>query len=207
MTFPFMPGLIHKPVPTLIGLSVAPNAAADASLTLAAPAHIPGDYLIAITGNRTATPPAVVSGFTDLGGQAASIASGTRSLRVQYLVATSTALTISYVGSYAHIWVIRGARKLGAFNMYRADTASGVIPIPDLTGLARSESTIIASTYVAGLTTSVTSPFALVDTSAIGVIISNTRGLNSSLSGKSMTLTIPGGTSGTIHVSYALELV
>ncbi len=207
MTFPFMPGLIRKPVPTLIGLNVAANAAADASLSLAATSHQPGDYIIALTGNRTITPPALLTNFTSLAAQGAAIASGSRSFRVQYLVATGNSLTINYVGSYAHIWVIRGARKIGSYNSYRADTAGAVLPLPDLTNLSSSESVVIASSYGAGLTTATTSPYELVGTSATAVIVQNTRGSNSSLLSKTITTTVPGGTAGTLHLTYAIELI
>lgn len=178
------------------------NQTSDASRTLTLSTHNVGDMLVVMTGNRTGTPPTLLSGYTNI---ASDFSSGTvRSYRVQYKIATTTSETISWTGAYGFIVAVRNATSIGVTNTYKAAATGGTIPLPDLTSLNVSgSSSILAGSYYSDGVSSTTSPYSVYAPSGTSnrfaaFIQGNT---NSSLTSK----TITGITAA--HITWAIELL
>lgn len=168
--------------PSLIGVTYLTNQTSDASRSLAAAAHQPGDYIVAVTGNRTSTPPALLSGYTAITTAASS--SYLRSLRVQYKVATGTSETITWTGAYGHIYVIRDAITYSQANSISTNEGTTTtVEIPNLSNLTPG-GFVVGGSYIAGIVTAARTPFVVANTA--GVYIANNQ--TTPLTSKTLTL-------------------
>jgi hypothetical protein len=180
------------PPPSYIAMSQLANQSFDTSRTLNAPAHNVGDYIVAMTGRRSSTQPTLASGYINI----TSANTSARSFRIQYRVATGTSASITFVGAYAHIWIIRGASSILQSNTVAISETVTRANLPDLSGLTDG-SIIIAGSYVSNILNSVSSPYVLTNSTG-GRIENNT---NSSLSGDTMTFS-----SGIGNLTYGVEI-
>jgi hypothetical protein len=123
--------------PAFVGPAVrviATNAVEN--LALPVPAHNAGDWLVVVRGNQAATPPALLSGYTDLGTFVADTSLADRAARVQYIVSDGTITSVSS-SFYNFVAVIRGASSVGqsAFSNTTVVGTSTTRTLPALTGL------------------------------------------------------------------------
>lgn len=144
-----------------------------------------GDLIIAGTGNRTTTPPTLLSGFTSIRDNSVTDPVD-RSVRIQWRTATSTSLTINWTGSYGGLWAFRNASSIGSSNTLAIDgSTTTTVSLPNLSGLqSTGTSAILAGPFVMDLCSAVDSPFTLVDDNA-GLVLNNTR----TFSSESITVT------------------
>ena len=143
----------------LTGVNLA-NQASDAARTLTLSGGFStGDFLVAMTANRTDTAPALLPGYTDI---VFNNNPGNRSLRMQYKIATGSSETISWTGAYGYILAFSNATRIGAKNTVNDTSLSSTLQIPDLIGLTNNgRGFILAGAYFTDLYTSTTSPYAL----------------------------------------------
>lgn len=199
MLAPILRGAARNPVAFLSGTSlVSQTSDASRSLTLNTGFQI-GDMLVAMTGNRTATPPTLLSNYTNIVSNGVASPS-TRSFRVQYKIATSTSETITWTGAYGFLVALKNAYRIGKTNTVALTTAgAATVSLPDLTSLEVSgNSYILAGLYLSSGITSVTSPYTLISDYAVNIA----KNTNSSLTSKTIT------TSGSnVWLSFAIEFL
>lgn len=195
---------VQKSKPTsFVDANALTNQTSDASRTLTLSTHSVGDMLVVMTGNRTATSPTLLSGYTNIVSDF-NTQTATRSYRVQYKIATTTSETISWTGAYGFIVAVRNATSIGVTNTYKAAAVSSTMPLPDLTGLDVSgNASVLAGTYYSSGITSTTSPYTVYAPSGTAnrfaaVIQGNT---NASITGETIT-----GISSN-HTTWAIELL
>lgn len=172
--------------PLFIGGASIANQTSDASRSITLTSHQAGDMLIAMTGNRTTTAPALLTDFTDI--LSVNNSSTARSIRLQYRIAQSSSETISWTGAYGFIIAIRNASAIKQSNSFNSGSGT-TLTIPTLNDLdASGKSYILAGSYLTGTYTGVSSPFTLLSdgTRNVGAFIENNS--NSSLSGLTMTV-------------------
>lgn len=190
----------RNPVAFLSGTNLT-NQTSDASRSLTLnTGFAAGDMLVAMTGNRTATPPTLLSDYTSIVSD--GIASpATRSFRVQYKFATSTSETITWTGAYGFLVSLRNSYSVGKTNTVAlTSAAAGTISLPDLTDLDVSmNSYVLAGMYVSSGRTSVSSPYALISDYAADI----SKNTNSSLTSKTMSTT----SSTNVWLSFAIEFL
>ncbi len=197
---------IPKTTKTLFvdGNSIA-NQASDSSRTLTLSTHNIGDMLIAMIGNRTATPPTLLSGYTNIVSDGNTASGASRSYRVQYKIATTTSETISWTGAYGFIVAVRNATSIGVTNVVDISSSSTSPPLPDLTGLNTSgNESVIAGSYLSSAVTGGTSPYILYAPSStanrFAVYVENNT--NASLTSKTLNTSLAA-----MHITWAIELL
>lgn len=189
-------GASRSPITFLAGTSLA-NQTSDATRTLTLSSGFQvGDMLVAMTGNRTATPPALLSGYTNITSNAVSTP---RSTRVQYKFATSTSETITWTGAYGFLIVLKNAYRIGATNTSAILTSGTTVSLPDLTNLqTNGNNYILAGTYLSQNFTSTSSPYVLLGDYAVNI----SKNTNSSLTSKTIT-----NTGSMVTLTYAIEFL
>jgi hypothetical protein len=180
------------------------NQTSDLSRTLTLSTHSVGDMLIVMTGNRTATPPTLLSGYTNIVSDGNTVSGASRSYRVQYKIATTTSETISWTGAYGFIVAVRNATSIGVTNTNIAGSGS-TLDIADLSGLNTSGSaSLLAGTYVSSGMTTTSPPYQLYAPSStsnrFAAIIQNNT--NSSVINETITSSIS-----LLNMTWAIELL
>jgi hypothetical protein len=137
-----------------------------------------GDVIIAMTGNLTSTPPSVASGYTDIISRGGSwLLFNTvyrRSIRLQYKIATSTTESISWIGAYGWMVILRNFTGIGQSASFYQGALSSTPPTPSISGLDTSgRGYLITTTYLSNGITGVDSPYSLISPFG-GVISENT---------------------------------
>lgn len=146
------------------------NQASDASRTLSISSHQVGDMILVMTGNRLATAPALLSGYTNIL-NINSVSGTPRSLRLQYKIATATTESATWTGSYGYICAIRNATLTGQTNSINTNSTifnTNTYSLPDISNLNSSGSKIVISgTYslASGVFNSVSSPYVVYNSS------------------------------------------
>lgn len=121
------------------------NQTSDANRTLTLNTVSPGDMLVAMTANRQGTAPALLSGYTNIRN---ADSADSRSLRVQFKIATSTSETISWNGAYGFLASFRFATRIGQVTgVNSTGTLNNPFPLADITGLNTSGVGFILSGY------------------------------------------------------------
>lgn len=183
-------------VPTYISNVRLTNQTSDSSRTLTITTHQVGDMLIALTGNRTTTAPALLSNYTNI---TSTNNAQARSLRVQFKFATDASESITWTGAYGYIIAVRCASSVIQSNTTNVNSNATTIELPNLSNLDTSgKGLIIAGTYVTNIITAITSPYTVVN-STFG-IISN----NSSSDQTSKTIT---ASSSIARSTFAIEIL
>lgn len=126
------------------------------SLTI--PSHSNGDWLVVCNGNRSATPPALISGYTDIGTFVNNGLGAERSTRVQYIVSDGTigSVTVDYYGA---VFILRYATRVGqtAFRNILSTTTVNTINFDPLSNLSTyGKGLILGSSYAYNLVTAST---------------------------------------------------
>ena len=139
------------------------NQGSDASRTLTISSGLSaGDVVIAMTANRTNTPPALASGYTDiLSGNNDGL---NRSLRLQYKVVSGSSESITWTGSYGFMVALRNFRSIGQSEVTNSIgiNSTANIPIPAISGLdTTGVGYLLAGTYFSNLMTAVSGPYTL----------------------------------------------
>lgn len=186
-------------LPTYISSQTLVNQTADASRTLTNTNHQIGDMIVAFIGNRIATAPALLSGYTNITSRDVSNGTNSRSWRLQYKFATSASESITWTGAYGLMIVIRNASSIGQVNS-RFTTATGfTINLPDLNNLdTTARGIILAGTYLMNVATAMTSPYTITN-SSFGLISNN---ILSSQASKTITLNTT-----VVDTSWAVEIL
>lgn len=190
-------GASRSPITFLTGTSLA-NQVADTTRTLTLSSGFQvGDMLVAMTGNRAATPPALLSGYTNITSNAVSTP---RAIRVQYKIATSTSETITWTGAYGFFIVLKNAYRIGATDTIASLTTGTTISLPALTSLqTNGNNYILAGAYITSGYTSTSSPYILLGNYAVNI----SKNTDSSLTSKTITAT---GLS-MLTLTYAIEFL
>lgn len=194
--------------PSIIDAVNLANQSSDTSRTLSVSSHQIGDMILVMTGNRVATAPSLLSGYTNIVASN-SINSFPRSFRIQYKFATSSTESISWTGAYGYIAVIRNASNIGQTNTINLNTTAGNTTwnIPNLSSLTSSGSKlIIAGTYFLGVSFgSPSSPYIAYSSSNLSTacFVYASKNIEASLTSK--TCTVSGAT--IINNHYALEIL
>ena len=155
------------------------NQSSDASRTLTISSGFNvGDVIIAMTGNRTSTPPSVASGYTDIvstyGTWSIYPASYRRSMRLQYKIATNTTESISWIGSFGWMVILRNFTGIGQSTSLYQNAISSTPPTPSISGLdASGRGYLITTTYLSSDIVGVDSPYSLISPFG-GVVSENT---------------------------------
>lgn len=191
----------------IVGLVNLLNQGADASRTLTLTGILPGDAVLAMTGNRSGVGNLpTIPGYTSI--VSADSVTG-RGLRLQIKTVASTSESATWTGSYGYLLAVRNFWAVGSTNT-RQDTtgaATNTLAIPALTGLVNTgTSLVVAGSYASsGWGTSPSAPYALPtptnnpDTRCVAVVAGNT---DASLVGKTMY-----HESGVYDLAYAVELL
>lgn len=192
----YLRGAKIPPVTYLNGFSLV-NQTSDASRTITlSSGFVAGDLIVAMTGNRTGTAPALPAGYTSL---VVNNNPAGRSLRVQYKIAESTSESISWTGAYGYIIALRNFTEFGVTNTINTSASGTTLTIPSLTGLSTSgRGFILAGSYPQAIYTATTSPYSLFSTFGVRV----TQNTDSSITGE--TLTLSASTSNSL---YAIEIL
>lgn len=158
-----------------------------------------GDMLVAMTGNRNATPPTLLSGYTDIVSLGDEEAGVNRSFRVQYKIATSTSETITWTGATGYLIAFKNATNIGQAQTKNNNTTSGSLSLPDLSGLQTSNRCfILAGSYATGVYTAVTTPYTLFSPYGAQVTQNN----NSSITNEVLT-----SSASLVSITYAIEII
>lgn len=189
-------GASRSPITFLTGTSLA-NQTSDATRTLTLSSGFQvGDMLVAMTGNRTATPPELLSGYTNITSNAVTTP---RSTRVQYKFATSTSETITWIGAYGFLIVLKNAYRIGVTNTIASITSGLTISLPDLTNLqTNGNNYILAGAYTSAGISSASSPYTLLGNYAVNI----SKNKDSSLTSKTITMA-----TSTVTLTYAIEFL
>jgi hypothetical protein len=147
------------PVQYLVSTFIT-NQSSDATRTLTlSSGFAAGDMLVSMTGNRAATPPTLLSGYTAI--VSVTAANGSRSQRLQYKIAASSSETISWTGAYGYLLVLRNATRIGRSGVV-STSALSTVPLPELSDLDTSgRGFILAGSYPVGTYSGVTAPYTL----------------------------------------------
>ena len=189
-------GASRSPITFLTGTSLA-NQTSDATRTLTLSSGFQvGDMLVAMTGNRTATPPELLSGYTNITSNAVTTP---RSTRVQYKFATSTSETITWIGAYGFLIVLKNAYRIGVTNAIASITSGLTISLPGLTNLqTNGNNYILAGAYTSAGISSASSPYTLLGNYAVNI----SKNKDSSLTSKTITMA-----TSTFTLTYAIEFL
>lgn len=120
------------------------NNATDASRSLSISSHTIGDMILVMTANNTATPPALLSGYTNAITNGGTYSGTTRALRVQYKISNNSTESITWTGGYGYMCAIRFASNIGATNINTSLFAgTGGYNIPNISNLDTSGGKLI----------------------------------------------------------------
>lgn len=192
-------GASASPVVFASGVNLA-NQTSDSSRTLTLNSGFAvGDMLVAMTGNRSLTPPTLLSGYTDIVSLGRTVSGASRSFRVQYKIATSTSETITWTGATGFLIAFKNATRIGQAQTFGENANGSTFKLPDLTNLQVSNRCfILAGSYVTGIYTAVTTPYTLFSPYGAQVPQNN----NASITGETMTASAQ-----LVNISFAIEII
>jgi hypothetical protein len=192
-------GASASPVIFASGVNLANQTSNDSRTLTLNSGFAVGDMLIAMTGNRTTTPPTLLSGYTDIVSLGDEEGSANRSFRVQYKIATSTSETITWTGATGYLIAFKNATRIGQAQTLNDNSNGSIMRLPDLNNLQTSNRCfILAGSYPTGIYTEVTTPYTLF--SPYGARISQNN--NSSITGELLT-----ASSQLVNIAYAIEII
>ena len=136
---------------------------ASRTLTISSGFNV-GDVIIAMTGNLTSTPPSVVSGYTDIiSANGTWSTTSARSMRLQYKIATSTTESISWIGAYGWMVILRNFTGIGQSASLYENAISFTPPTPSISGLDTSgRGYLITTRHFSDGVIGVDSPYSLI---------------------------------------------
>ena len=173
--------------------------ASDATRSLTVSGLTPGDMVIAVTANRTTTPPLTPSGWSSVLTGSTTTAGGSRSFRIQSaFVASGSTKSIIAVCSYIAMIAVRNASSIGVKSTFSDGSIVSTLTIPNLAGLDISgKSFLYAGTYVPTFYSSVTSPWSLLSNAGAYItgntsssVVSDTFTLSTSVAALSFAIEI-----------------
>lgn len=155
-------GLVGGSAPVeFVDDAILANQASDASRTLTISSGLSaGDVVVAMTGSRSTTAPALASGYTNILTANNSLS---RSCRVQYKVVTGSSESITWTGAYGFMVALRNFRGIGQSALINNPVAGITnMPIPAISGLdTTGVGYLLAGSYFANVMTAVSGPYTL----------------------------------------------
>lgn len=187
----------------ILNSTFLPNQIADSSRSLTLSSGFSsGNMLVAMTGSRSSTPPALLSGYTNIAVEVANVSTTYRNFRLQYKIANSTSETINWTGAYGYLLAL-SATQLGVSNSTSLNSANNLHSIPALTGLNTSGvGLILAGTHVVDLYSSATSPYGPILSGSTSLCVGVQQNTTAILQGRSFVLS-----STVVQVDYAAEFL
>lgn len=197
-------GASPKPPVALIGRTGQGYNTTDAARTLTLTGVPVGSFILAMTSNRTATAPAVSSGFTDVGALNSGIS---RSIRLQKTIATSTSVTINYTGASADLFCFENASDVATLVFGPGNTTTTAQYVPALSSLdTKGRGYILYATYLSTQSATnyiptLTSPYANLPTANNALFRANNS--LASIAQTNFTIT----TAGVANSNYVVEIL
>jgi len=109
-----------------------PPQTSDASRTMTLSSGVQvGDMILAMTANRSSTPPVTSAGYTSIVAATLNTGAG-RSINLQYKFATSSSESISWTGAYGSLLCLKNAKTIGKFRTESGGTVSSTVDITHL---------------------------------------------------------------------------
>lgn len=112
------------------------------------PSHQAGDWVVVVNANTTTTPPALLSGYTNITTFGNTATGNNRSARAQYIISDGTISSVSVAG-YGLVAVLRNVTSLGAINSVNTTGTVGSTTTVSLSGVVPG-SLCLFSSYIGG---------------------------------------------------------
>lgn len=192
-----------KPLPvSIVGVVSLPLQNSDAERSITLTGHQSGDLLIAMIANQKdlVSPVPLPAPWTSI-----LTAENDRLLRLSYKIATAGSDTISWLGNCGYLLALRNASAIGIFNTYAFGTSSSTQPIPALSGLDTSGTSLVLAGGRHSSTIAADAPFQLLyppETPADACAVFVPENTASDLSGKTFTTQRP-----SLRSNYAIEIL
>lgn len=144
-----------------------PAQTSDASRTMTLSSGVAvGDMILAMTANRTTTPPATSAGYTSIVAATLNTKDG-RSINLQYKFATSSSESISWTGAYGSLLCLKNAKTIGEFNTLSGSNVNTTIGITGLSGTDNSGNGFIMAGNYYNVWNSVSSTYTILPSTCL----------------------------------------